>query len=552
MRSGWVIASITPAIRLASVWRAAKPTIAATSAPEASRPAARRLSAAELRQRHAAARSPGSTRDQRGAGSAAACRPPAVRLVAHDGGRGRRPRVQQRAVDDHGEHEREHDGQERRSSRRRDRSRRTARRWEHRGRHGARAYRSRGPRASCRRLRPRLRVTDPARAAALREAWRALWVSRAVVWAAGVGVLSSRSGDPGTWRLFDPSAGDRAVRRPWATLLVAPAARWDAAWYLGIARDGYSEPTRDGASSRSTRCSCAAGAAGAASARRYLAGVARLAGVLRRRALAAAPARRPRARRRGRAHDDAGCSRCSRPRSSSRPSTASRSSSPLSVGALYAARAGRWALGGRRRRARRGDPQHGVAARRPAGDPVAAGRAAPLARRGVDRPRARRAARLSGLPGGRRRATRGRRSACRTRGIASWPGLRAAPGTGPSRRGTACASSSPARASTSTLPPPPGIRSSSRRTTSGISRSFASPSSRSSECFGACRSPTARGAAGGGRAAALLPRRAGAARFAAALTSPSCSRCTCGWPRGPPTAAGSGRRPWSAGCCWRR
>ena len=92
------------------------------------------------------------------------------------------------------------------------------------------------------RRRPRLRVTDPARAAALRDAWQALWVSRALVWLAGVGavVVLGRSGQ---WPLFDPSG----VTAPFGTVgdaLVAPAARWDATWYLGIALDGYSEPTR--------------------------------------------------------------------------------------------------------------------------------------------------------------------------------------------------------------------------------------------------------------------------------------------------------------------
>ena len=45
-RSGWVIASMIPATRLASVWRAAKPTIAATSAPEARKEPATRPSPA--------------------------------------------------------------------------------------------------------------------------------------------------------------------------------------------------------------------------------------------------------------------------------------------------------------------------------------------------------------------------------------------------------------------------------------------------------------------------------------------------------------------------
>ena len=50
-RSGWVTASMIPATRLASVWRAAKPTIAATSAPEASKLPATRPSPANCEQR---------------------------------------------------------------------------------------------------------------------------------------------------------------------------------------------------------------------------------------------------------------------------------------------------------------------------------------------------------------------------------------------------------------------------------------------------------------------------------------------------------------------
>jgi hypothetical protein len=92
------------------------------------------------------------------------------------------------------------------------------------------------------RLRPRLRVTDPARAAAVRDVWRALWVSRVVVWVAGVGAVVAL-GRSGQWPLFDPAG----LTAPFGTVgdaLVAPSARWDATWYLGIALDGYSEPTR--------------------------------------------------------------------------------------------------------------------------------------------------------------------------------------------------------------------------------------------------------------------------------------------------------------------
>lgn len=90
--------------------------------------------------------------------------------------------------------------------------------------------------------RPRPRLADPARAAALRDVWRVLWTSRAIVWIAGVAAVVAL-GRSGQWPLFDPS-GLTAPFGPVGDALVAPAARWDATWYLGIAIDGYSEPTR--------------------------------------------------------------------------------------------------------------------------------------------------------------------------------------------------------------------------------------------------------------------------------------------------------------------
>ncbi|HWV87484.1 MAG TPA: mannosyltransferase family protein [Capillimicrobium sp.] len=71
----------------------------------------------------------------------------------------------------------------------------------------------------------------PRSALALGEAWTALWTSRLLVWVAGVGAvwvwgLSDRA--PG----FDPAG---VTGGP----LFAPAARWDAVWYLVIARHGY-------------------------------------------------------------------------------------------------------------------------------------------------------------------------------------------------------------------------------------------------------------------------------------------------------------------------
>lgn len=73
-------------------------------------------------------------------------------------------------------------------------------------------------------------------------ALRAFAATRAVVWLAGVGAarfagISDRAGD------FDPAG----LTRPYGelgNLLVAPAARWDATWFLAIAHDGYADAAR--------------------------------------------------------------------------------------------------------------------------------------------------------------------------------------------------------------------------------------------------------------------------------------------------------------------
>jgi hypothetical protein len=72
---------------------------------------------------------------------------------------------------------------------------------------------------------------------AVRDCWRALWISRAVVWAAGVGTVLAFGFGPAR-TAFDPPGVTRGFG--WlGDLLAAPAARWDAAWYLVIARYGY-------------------------------------------------------------------------------------------------------------------------------------------------------------------------------------------------------------------------------------------------------------------------------------------------------------------------
>jgi Mannosyltransferase (PIG-V) len=87
------------------------------------------------------------------------------------------------------------------------------------------------------RLLADLRSVDPARVLAARDTWRALWSSRLLVWAAGVGTVLAVGFGP-VRKAFDPPGVTRGFG--WlGNLLAAPAARWDAAWYLVIAHYGY-------------------------------------------------------------------------------------------------------------------------------------------------------------------------------------------------------------------------------------------------------------------------------------------------------------------------
>jgi hypothetical protein len=82
----------------------------------------------------------------------------------------------------------------------------------------------------------RLRA-DPARMAAVRDSWRALWVSRLLIWVAGAGTVATLGFGP-IRGAFDPPGVTRGFG--WlGNLLAAPAARWDSAWYLVIAHYGY-------------------------------------------------------------------------------------------------------------------------------------------------------------------------------------------------------------------------------------------------------------------------------------------------------------------------
>jgi Mannosyltransferase (PIG-V) len=75
------------------------------------------------------------------------------------------------------------------------------------------------------------------RVAALRDVWRALWISRLLVWIGGMGAVASFGFGPVRHALNPPgiTRGFGAL----GNLVAAPAARWDAAWYLVIAQYGY-------------------------------------------------------------------------------------------------------------------------------------------------------------------------------------------------------------------------------------------------------------------------------------------------------------------------
>lgn len=78
---------------------------------------------------------------------------------------------------------------------------------------------------------------DSDRLVALRDVWRALWLSRLIVWTTGV-VAFAIAGFGPVRHVFDPPGVTRGFG--WlGDALAAPVARWDAAWYLAIAHWGY-------------------------------------------------------------------------------------------------------------------------------------------------------------------------------------------------------------------------------------------------------------------------------------------------------------------------
>src|SRR3712207_4642988 len=76
--------------------------------------------------------------------------------------------------------------------------------------------------------------------AALADAWRALWVTRVVVWVAGLTAVAVAGVRAANADAYDATG----LTRPFGELgdaLVAPAARWDSVWFLEIADDGYDD-----------------------------------------------------------------------------------------------------------------------------------------------------------------------------------------------------------------------------------------------------------------------------------------------------------------------
>ncbi|MDQ3768828.1 MAG: hypothetical protein M3370_05020 [Actinomycetota bacterium] len=91
--------------------------------------------------------------------------------------------------------------------------------------------------ALARARRARAATTSAAHRAAVADGWRALWTSRLLVWCAGIGAVLA-FGLSGRQAAFDP-LGVTAHFGTVGDLLVAPAARWDAVWFLSVAEDGY-------------------------------------------------------------------------------------------------------------------------------------------------------------------------------------------------------------------------------------------------------------------------------------------------------------------------
>ncbi len=79
---------------------------------------------------------------------------------------------------------------------------------------------------------------------ALREALAAFFSSRALIWVVGLITVAAVGSFPGDSGLLDPSRLTTPFHVGVLDALVSPAARWDSAWYLAIAKSGYAFPSQ--------------------------------------------------------------------------------------------------------------------------------------------------------------------------------------------------------------------------------------------------------------------------------------------------------------------
>ena len=74
---------------------------------------------------------------------------------------------------------------------------------------------------------------------AVRDAWSAFWSSRVLIWMAGMATVLAFGWSEHNATRLDPLFLTLPFDDAFSNLLVAPAARFDSAWYLTIAQHGY-------------------------------------------------------------------------------------------------------------------------------------------------------------------------------------------------------------------------------------------------------------------------------------------------------------------------